>query len=287
VPHEIALFWLVLAGFLFVDNLVLVPRGGDFLGFGARGRLDYRPGVRFQLRGRDLVVLNPLNPFDRVALTRRAMGFVSGEQLKAARKKVRDTLPVLNTLSCLGCGYLVVLLALASVSFRVHFGQVLAVLLAVHLAVWVAALLVLTAHRGALQLTRRQALAASLEALFVPGYLVNLGKRVWYRQVLDLPAMALGIRQLRRTRDAAQRELYAFNLATRLDELAGAAEPGPTPSTKEEPPAKAAHASVMARENQGTAKACSSAAAGALSHSDPWVAEARKWIATSAPSDGS
>lgn len=37
MPHEIALFWLVVAGFLLADNLVFVPAGCELLRFGRRG----------------------------------------------------------------------------------------------------------------------------------------------------------------------------------------------------------------------------------------------------------
>lgn len=237
MPSEIALFWVVLAGLLAFDNLVLVPAGGDFLRVsgtsdGARSfRYDAR--IRLQVRARDLVILNPLNPFDRIAVTAAAAGHLAPAMLRSARALHRQLMPPDTRLAWLGTLYLVQLAVLGFFSFRMYFGLVLIALGVVHVLVWLAALAILVACRRALQLGRGPLALLALEALLVPGYLVNLSKRVWLRQVpLELPGIAMGLRELAhmdRHRVAHQgstaegdhtaRDLYALRLLERVEEV--------------------------------------------------------------------
>jgi hypothetical protein len=220
VPSEVALFWLLLAGFLVADNLVLVPAGGDYLKFSRDGRLHYLPGLRLQARGRDLVLLNPLSPFDRIALTRRIAGRATAGAWRASHRKVQASLPGANGLSWLGVAYLLVLLGLLVLSFQLHFGVVLAALGLWHLLAWVCGLTLLLTHRSALGLAGGQVFTLAVEALFVPAYTLNLGKRVWFRHRLDLPALTVGLRWLKRMPETPAKALYAHQLAERLDDWA-------------------------------------------------------------------
>jgi hypothetical protein len=217
---DVALFWAVLAGLLWFDNLVLVPRGGDCMKFDGTGRLWYEPSRRLQARGRDLVLLNPLNPFDRLVLTQRAVGPLAAAPWRSSQKQVRQSVGGLNRLSWLGSGYLVLLLALAVSSLYTYFGLVLALLACTHLLVWGMSLRVLVQHRAVIDLTRYQVFTLAIEALLVPGYLVNLAKRVGLKRTLDLPALSLGLRKARRMADDPARELYCLRLLGRLDEVA-------------------------------------------------------------------
>lgn len=229
MPSEVALFWAVLAAFLVADNLVLVPRGGDFLKFGWRGALRYEAGARLQARGRDLLLLNPLNPFERVVLTPRAMGKLQAAPYRLARKMVVSTLPALNRLSWLGCVYGVLLLMLMALSTQLHFGLALATLAVVHVCLWLVATLMLVSGRQALRLSGYQCFTLAAEALFVPAYTLNLGKRVWYRHSLDLPALALGLWQAKQLLPGPQRELASFKLQQRVDDLAVDIDPADVP----------------------------------------------------------
>jgi hypothetical protein len=217
--HEILLFWSVLAGLLCIDNLVLVPSGGDYLRFNRSGHLRYDPSSRLQARHRDLILLNPLNPFDRFALTTCVIGNLEPRMLRAANRQLQNTLHKTNYLSWIGSGYLLVLVALAAASIWFYFGDILLALLIAHLLTWVAAVLILVKSRETLGLTRFRVFSLALEASFVPGYLVNIGKRVWYRRALDIPALSLGLRRLQRMPVDSDRELYAIQLSRRLDEV--------------------------------------------------------------------
>jgi hypothetical protein len=215
---EIALFWMVVAGFLLADNLVLAPLGGDYLRFGARGRLRYHPGSAFELRGRMAVLLNPLNPFDRIVLTHSADTLAAPQVWRTALRSLRRAMFGLNALSALGSVYLALLLVLLAVSCVIPFAVVLVTLLATHLCVWFLAALLVLRYRRSLSVTHYQALVLLVEALFVPAYVVNLGKRAWFRVRMDVPALVLGMREFHRTHDA-ERELLGCRLLQRLDQL--------------------------------------------------------------------
>jgi hypothetical protein len=165
VQTEILLFWVVTAGFLIADNLVLLPAGRDYLRFGMRGRLVYSAATRLEARGRELVMLNPLDLFHRAAVTTRGLGPVTSSGFRAARRQVADSLPTLNTFSWLGYAYLVCAVGLASVSFAVHFGSVLASFLATHLVFCLVAIVLLVRRRAVLKLSGYQTLVFAVESV--------------------------------------------------------------------------------------------------------------------------
>lgn len=219
--HEIPLFWAVLCGLLFIDNGVLVPSGGDCLRFGRAGRLRYEAGGRIEVRRRDLVLLNPFNPFDRAVLTVRSIGALSVRDYRGSLQQLREGQRGANLLSWLGSGYLLVLVLLGVASLAaLYFGVVLAVLAVVHLVVWLASLGVLLRHRAGLGLSGGRVASLMVEALLVPGYLVNLGKRVWFRRSFELPALTLGLWQLGRLQDEHSAELQRLRLGRRIDDIA-------------------------------------------------------------------
>jgi len=217
---ETFLFWAVIALLLCIDNLVLLPVGADYLRFNRNGRWRYEPGIRLQAQRRDLIFLNPLNPFDRLAQTDSAVGNLTPQMLWVARQRVRGTLRHANLLSLFGSCYLLGIAGLAGSSIWFYFGDVLLTLLVVHLVTWVAAVAVLVSHHETLCPSRFRSFSLALEALLVPGYLINLGKRVWYLQTLNLPALTLGLRQLKRMPIDSTRELYMMQISRRVDDLA-------------------------------------------------------------------
>jgi len=121
MPSETALFWLVVAAFLFFDNLIIVPHGCDLLRFGRRGILRYDASSRLTAAGKEMVMLNPLNLFDRGLVTTKCFGDVDPGQWKQGRLLVSSALPTLNGFSSLGYAYLVLVIFLAALSFRIGF----------------------------------------------------------------------------------------------------------------------------------------------------------------------
>lgn len=284
MAYEVLLFWAVLAALLCVDNLVLLPSSGDYLRFSKSGRWGYDPGFRLQAHQRDLVVLNPLNPFDRIAITNSAIGNLEPRMLRVANRQMRSTLYSINLLSWIGSGYLLVLTALSAASIWFYFGNILLALLVVHLLTWVVAVAFLIISREILCLTRFRVFSLALEACLVPGYLVNLGKRVWYRRTLNLPALAFGLRQLRRMPIDSTRELYSSQLGRRLEDVGfelNIDDDSPNDESIVSPaPASGNHRKQTATASTSQAKAQREALRN-------WIKKARLCLATSAQVDGS
>lgn len=229
---EIVLFWVVAAGFLIADNLRLIPLGGDYLRLGRKGVLRYEPAARLEARGRDLIFLNPLNLFHRAALTSSVLGRLAPQQLRVARRLIRNAVPTLNLLSWIGTLYLVLAVALASLSMRFSFALVLAAFLGLHLVFWGLSAGLLVGRRKRLGLTRQQAAVFVAEGLFVPAYTINLGKRLWFKHTLDLPAMTLGLWQGQSLHDEHARELFVHQMGQRLDLLETALPEGDAPAMR-------------------------------------------------------
>lgn len=261
MPSEIVHFWLVAAGFLVADNLVLLPAGGDYLRLKPSGRFVYDASARLEARGRELVMLNPLDLFHRAAVTTRSLGRVDRHAFRSERQRVLRALSTMNLLSWIGYGYLVCAVVLAGLSFELHFGSVLASLLVVHLVFWGGMSAVLVRRRARLGLGGYQTFVLVCEALFVPAYAVNLGKRVWAKKRTELPAMTLGIRQARRMRQEIDREQMVHQLRRRLELLeatlpdeavAAGRVSGQVPDRDGAPPARPVQLGDLVRE----AKAC-------------------------------
>lgn len=226
VDGGVALFWAVLWGFVLADNLVLLPRGHDALRWGRSGRLRYAGGPRVEVLGRDLLCLNPLDPFDRIAITTREGGVLRAADYRAASRRVRAGHLTANRLSWLGAVYLALLLALTVASWRLPFLQVLVALAVVHLAAWAGACAIVATQRARLGLSGEAAAKLLAEAVFVPAYTLGIAKRIGARTRLDIPALGVGLRQLDAPHESATRARLAFTLSQRLDDLAARADAG-------------------------------------------------------------
>lgn len=184
------------------------------------GQLRYKAGSRLQALRRDLVVLNPLNPFDRTVRTEQCIGELRPAQWRTSVRRVQTALASSNRLSLIGSAYLGLLMGIALTSLTLYFGHVLLALAIAHLCSWGLATWELVRSRHSLQLSSSRTFGLAFEALLVPGYLVNLGKRVWFRQTLPLAAFTVGLRQLKRMAKGDSQELYLAQMAQRLDNIA-------------------------------------------------------------------
>lgn len=219
MPNETALFWLVVAAFLFFDNLIIVPQGCELLRFGRRGLLRYDAASRLSAAGREMVLLNPLNLFDRGLVTTTCFGDVDPRKWRQGRELVNTALPTLNGFSSMGYVYLVLVVFLAALSFQIGFTPALIGFVGLHLLVWTAAAVGLVVRRRQLLLSGSGLVGAAAEALFVPAYLMNLGKRLIYKKRVGISALGLGLRQLKRTVDEDDRDELALKLSSRLEML--------------------------------------------------------------------
>jgi len=129
MAQELALFWLVLLGFLLADSCLLLPAGGEALRLGRGGRPLYRPGLRLQLLRRESVWMNPLNPWDRLLPAPQALGAVAPGQMARERQRLRPLLRAVAPLHGIGAVYLLGLGLLGVLSWHAHAGLVLASLL--------------------------------------------------------------------------------------------------------------------------------------------------------------
>lgn len=219
MPNETAFFWLVVATFLFFDNLIIVPHGCELLRFGRCGILRYDASSRLSAGGREMVLLNPLNLYDRGLVTTKCFGDVEPRQWRQSRELVNTALPTLNGFSSMGYVYLMLVVFLAVLSFRVGFTPALIGFVGLHLLVWMAAVAGLIVRRRQLLLSGSGVLGAAAEALFVPAYLMNLGKRLVYKRRVGISALGLGLRQLKRTVNEGDRDELALKLSGRLELL--------------------------------------------------------------------
>lgn len=219
MPSEAALFWLVVAAFLFFDNLIIVPHGCDLLRVGRKGKLRYDASRRLTAAGREMVLLNPLNLFDRGLVTTRCFGDVDPRHWRRSCALVSAAVPTLNGFCSLGYAYLVVVVFLAALSFQIGFTPALIAFMGLHLLVWSIATVALVLRRARLQLTGHEAFVSSVEALFVPAYLMNLGKRLVYKKRVAVSALGLGLRELKRTQDEDDRAGLTLQMKNRLDML--------------------------------------------------------------------
>jgi hypothetical protein len=242
MPHEVALFWLVLAAFWLFDNLALAPPGGDLLRLSPGGRLRYLPASRLAWRGRDALWRNPLNPFDLVVPCAHTAGFLAPAAWRRAHQALRQAVPTLRALGWLGLAYQAVLLALAVLSWHWHFGAVLAWLLGWHLLAWCVGLGLLLQGRRRLGLGTETLVPLLAEALFVPAYTLGLGKRTARRLGVDLPSISVGLRAWRRMPAGATRELMGWQLGSRLEGLLLDHGIDPESDPEADPRSRATHA---------------------------------------------
>ncbi len=219
--RELALFWLVLLGFLLADSCLLLPPGGEALRLDGRGRLRYQPGLRLQLLRRESAWMNPLNPWDRLLPTPQALGALAAGELARERQRLRALLRAVAPLHAVGLVYLLGLGLLGLLSWRAHASLVLAALLGLHLLLWSLSASLVLWRRAPLGLTGGQAAALLFEALLVPAYTLNLGKRLLRRHPSTLPALGLGLHEWRtlRRRDPEAAQLLALQLRGRLEAL--------------------------------------------------------------------
>lgn len=219
MPHETALFWLVVAGFLFFDNLIIVPHGCELLRFGRHGHLRYDASSKLTAAGREFVLLNPLNLFDRGLVTTRCFGDVDPRQWRRGRFLLGSFLPTLNAFSLMGYVYMVLVAGLAYISFEIGFTPALIAFVALHVVVWLISVIVLVVQRSQLQLTGYETFSYAAEAIFVPAYLMNMGKRLIYKRKVGISALGLGLRTLKRLEGEDDRALLTLRLKERLEML--------------------------------------------------------------------
>ena len=119
--NETLLFWIVLFGFLVFDNFILVQHGKDFVTINKNGRLIYKSRTRTLLMGRDVLVLNPFNLFDRVVCTNKLKLIERSDVYKAEVTSLRNFTRSLKIFVHVGWAYIGCLIVCCYLSFSINF----------------------------------------------------------------------------------------------------------------------------------------------------------------------
>ena len=219
MPTEAMLFWVVLFGFLFFDNLVFVKPGQDALRLNAKGILSFDPVRRLDFSRQELIWLNPINLLDRRVITTSQISPTVLQTYRHDSRRLRRFVRATNLLVFLGYVYLFVLIILMLASNSSGFEAIVMPLIATHGVVWLVAMSTAVRMPLDLRLSTVRLAGLAVECLLVPAYLVNLNRILLRQQTVSIGAIPLGILQQRKCRDPEMVELLAHHLASRIAEL--------------------------------------------------------------------
>ncbi len=219
MPSESLLFWLVLFGFLFFDNLVLINSSEDILRVSARGALSFKPTSRMEFSRKELLMFNPLNLLDRHVLTSSPTSSIVAEKYRQDTRRLRRFAHVVQPLVYLGYGYLLGLIGIMFMSFNMGFEAAVLPLLITHVFVWLLAFLLVLRIPPDLRVGSLRLMGLAFECLLVPAYIVNLNRILLRFHTVTIGAVPLGVREYQKCHDLDKSELLAYRLASRLSEL--------------------------------------------------------------------
>jgi hypothetical protein len=216
--HDTLLFWGVYLAFFAVGSMLLVDPQAETLHLRRRGRLVPALGYRLPFGRRHLVMTNPFDPFDWRVTAPVCPAELQSADYQAERQRSRRLAGACRPLAWLSLATLCVTLLLGVLSIVVGFAQVVMWLLLAHLGAWLAMSAMCVRAWRVLQLESRP-WSFIFEALLVPAYVIHAAKRLCAQSVVNVPGLALSLREIRRCRDDAERALWAYGVAQRLDEL--------------------------------------------------------------------
>ena len=219
MPSEALLFWLVLLGFLLVENLAFIEPGHEILKVSRRGKLHYPAAARLEFGVKEALFLNPLNLFDRHVVTSNVTGITAPHDYLSMARHIRFTAKNLQPLVWIGYAYLAVIAVAAFMTFRFSFEVVVLPFLSGHFLFWLLAIFTLVLSAKNLALKRSSLIGLSIECLLVPAYVVNLSKIVLRQQRISLGALAIGVRSCKKCASPDERELLIYQMNSRLHDL--------------------------------------------------------------------
>ena len=196
--NETLLFWIVLFGFLVFDNFILVQHGKDFVSINKNGRLIYKSRTRTLLMGRDVLVLNPFNLFDRVVCTSKLKLVEKSDLYKAEVTSLRNFIRSLKIFVHVGWMYIGCLIVCCYLSFSVNFEFVVVPLLICHFTAWMITSIALCLWNKNKTITTIKLATQILENLLVPAYIVNLNRKLIHHLSLDISSIHFYVRNLKR-----------------------------------------------------------------------------------------
>jgi hypothetical protein len=196
--NETLLFWIVLFGFLFLDNFVIVQHGKDSVSINKIGRLIYKSRTRTFLMGRDVLILNPFNLFDRVVCTNKFKLIENRNQYKSEITSLRTYIRSLTTFVVVGWAYMFCLVTCCYFSFSINFEFVVIPLIVCHLTAWLITSSALYFWNKNKTLTTAKLITQIVENLFVPAYIVNLNRKLMAHISMDISSIHFYVRNLKR-----------------------------------------------------------------------------------------
>jgi hypothetical protein len=196
--NETLLFWVTLLAFLIFDNLIVVAKGKDYLNICRRGKPYYKSRQRNVFAGREVVLLNPLNLFDRVISVERVTKSEEVHHYKSELRSIESLARGLNPFAYLGYLYFFYILANCYFSFVFGFEAIVINLLIGHILIWVCALVFVLFLIRSQEMPKGKVISVLFEALFVPAYLVNLNKKFLRIRHSEICALRLHVRALKR-----------------------------------------------------------------------------------------
>lgn len=214
--NETLLFWMVLFGFLVFDNFILIQDGKDFVSFNKNGRLIYKSRTRTLLLGKDVLVLNPFNLFDRVVCTNKLNLIETSEVYKREVNSLRNYIRSLTIFVYVGWVYFGCLMACCYLSFSVNFEFVVVPLLICHLATWMLTSIAMYFWNKNKTITTIKLATQILENLLVPAYIVNLNRKLIQHLSLDISSIHFYVRNLKRE-DSQDVDKIRYELSQLID----------------------------------------------------------------------
>jgi hypothetical protein len=212
---ETLLFWAMLFAFLIADNIVSLAHSEDFLSITRKGHPLYQSRQRNVFSKKTLIVLNPVNLFDRGVIAQLINDEDDRHTYRSELKSIRRVSARLNLLAYWGYIYLAFLSACAYFSFAYSFEAVVIFLLLGHFFHWCCAAALVWFCRKDLGLAASGVAVCLMEALFVPAYLVNLNKKLLRLKHTPICSLRLHIRKLKFA-SSPSKELMQYELGKLL-----------------------------------------------------------------------
>jgi hypothetical protein len=214
--RETLLFWTLLLAFLFIDNIITLANGKDALSFDRKGKPYYKFRQRNKFGNRNIILLNPLNLFDRIVsaneLTLRDEKYQYKRDLRSIKFLAINT----NSFVYLGYFYLFYLIINCYLSFALSFEAVVLNILIGHIVAWLCSAFVFALLYKQLSLPLGSVSILLAEALFVPAYLINLGKKISLLKSIEFCTLRFYMRKIKTTPEVSL-ELVRYELLSQVN----------------------------------------------------------------------
>jgi hypothetical protein len=210
--NETLLFWGVLFAFLLFDNLISIGRDVDCLNVSRKGKLSYKLRNRQIFGGKEIILLNPLNLFDRIIFSSKVTASENVAEYKRELRGIERTAKKINFFVYLGYFYLLILIVNCYASLALSFEAIAIELIVCHVVTWVVAVMSVFFLVRDDSLPVRMITIILIEALFVPAYLVNLNKKILVLRKSSICPVRLCVRRFK-TVPEYERELVRYELS--------------------------------------------------------------------------